>query len=476
MFAAANAQHEARQRRGFLAIAALIVLLALSVRVAYVAGEKIDYPIRGDINQYVLYAWNLTHRGVFSTALPDVDVAPSDSYRGPGYPAMLATTMILAGHSDLPLRAGPEGNAALGLATDTWMQLAYAFQIILGAATAALTIVLARFWLGRGWSLGAGLLVALWPHLISFTGILLSETLFAFVLMLSIVCLCAAERRNDWRIMSGAGLCWGLTYLVNPIVFFFIPLIALALRSRQRLALVLLASFALAPFAWTLRSAGVEGGSAVQRVEENFVQGSWPQYHAAENSRFDNAISQQILSAIDEEIRVMRGSLRAGLGMTRERMALDPPYYLSWYLLQKPYLLWDWSIRVGAGDIYFLPVERSPFERIAALAAIRSAYQQVNPLIFALAGIAALGLLFVAVFRSGRRSFAATAVAVFVLYVTFVHVLLQAEPRYSVAYRPAEALLALTAVAWLLGLVAKRSPLALGQSADAGVAGAEERR
>src|SRR5215472_18356907 len=96
-----------RARRRFLLVAGLIVLLAMSLRALYVEMAQVEFPIRGDINQYVLYGWNLAHRGTFSTALPAAPTAVPDSYRGPGYPALLAAAMLAAGHSDLPLSPGP---------------------------------------------------------------------------------------------------------------------------------------------------------------------------------------------------------------------------------------------------------------------------------------------------------------------------------------------------------------------------------
>jgi hypothetical protein len=61
-----------------------------------------------------------------------------------------------------------------------------------------------------------------------------------------------------------------------------------------------------------------------------------------------------------------------------------------------------------------------------------------------------------------------------VLYLTAVHVVLQAEPRYSIAYRPEEVLLAVTALAWLAARVVRlRRPPA---AADATPAAVDESR
>jgi len=452
MDAVAEGPESISSRRRFVLRGAAIVALALGIRVLYVWMATAEYPIRGDVNQYVLYAWNMSHRGTFSTALPNDTLTPPDSYRGPGYPAFLATSMMLAGHSDLPLRLGPGGTSALGYATDTWMQIALRLQVLLGTATVWLVIVLGRFWLGRGWSLSAGLMTALWPHLVAFTGVLLSETFFAFALMLGLWLLCSANDAVSRKRMLAGGIVWGMAYLINPVAALF-PLMGGALvllRGQRKLAMVFLASFALAPGLWAIRNAlSVHDSGTLQRMEENFVQGSWPEFLVAFNTRHDNDISRQIVEAVNAEGQQLRESPTKGLANIEERIAQDPLYYFSWYLWRKPYLLWDWSIRVGTGDIYFLPVQHSPYDKIPLLSVLNSAFRWVNPLVFALAVASLVSILWFSVWRGRRENFALLMTCLLVLYVTAVHVALQAEPRYSIPYRPEEILLAVTALAWL---------------------------
>ena len=438
-------------RRGSTFCTAVIVAFALAIRVLYVWMATVEFPIRGDVNQYVLYAWNLSQRGVFSTALPNAETATPDNYRGPGYPAFLAVTMTLAGHSDLPLRPGPGGQYALGYASDTWMRIALGLQILLGTATVWLVIVLARFWLPDGGALAAGLVTALWPHLVTFTGVLLSETLFAFLLVLALWMLCRAYEAGGWTHVAAAGTAWGIAYLVNPIVAFF-PIVAAATIAgggKRKVAVIFLAGFALMPGLWAMRNAlNVPDSGALQRMEENFVQGSWPEFLIAFNSRFDDDVSRQIVEAANEEVRQFKQSAATGLSGMAERMAQDPLYYCAWYLARKPYLLWDWSIRVGTGDIYFLPVKHSEFEKIPILSGVRDALRWLNPLIFALAVFASLAILGLKLLRRKESGFPAFATSLLALYLTIVHVVLQAEPRYSIPYRPEEILLAITSIVW----------------------------
>jgi hypothetical protein len=48
--------------------------------------------------------------------------------------------------------------------------------------------------------------------------------------------------------------------------------------------------------------------------------------------------------------------------------------------------------------------------------------------------------------------------ALLFLYVTAVHVVLQAEPRYAISYRPVEMLLAVSALAWAIAWLRSRLP------------------
>ena len=139
-------------------------------------------------------------------------------------------------------------------------------------------------------------------------------------------------------------------------------------------------------------------------------------------------------------------------------MGAAPGYYLRWYLLEKPYLLWDWDIRVGAGDIYVNAIDRSPFERNPMLRGLRSLLHLLNPLVFVLA---LAGLLAIAR-RSwrGEASGAAMLTALAFVYVTAIHNVFQAEPRYAIAYRPEELLLAFAALAALAEAWRRRRGLA----------------
>jgi hypothetical protein len=424
-----------REGRRTIWLALAITLLALALRASFLAGAQVEAPVRGDIVEYWAYAWNLVHHGVFSLAPASASVPAPDAWRGPFYPFFLAACLRLA-HGDM----------------DRAIAIAQWLQIGVGTLLVPLTIGLGRQWLSRNAALLAGLGVALWPHLVVFAGTLLSETWFAFFLLLAAWLTAIAQARDDSRLAIAAGLAAGLGALVNPLLLLFPPVLALLLawRGQRRVALAYLGAFVLLAGAWAARGATLppDAGTAA-RARTNLVQGSYPLLHAAMNDRYDNEIAAAYYDEIEREAAAMNADPRAGYARFGERLRAEPGTYLRWYLLQKPWLLWDWSVRVGWGDVYFLETHRSPFERVPVLRVLHDTVRALNPLVFALALAAALwSLACLARLRAATPAeLARLQVGLLCCYVTAVHMVLQAEPRYAVAYRPLEILLAVSACA-----------------------------
>ena len=61
---------DARAHRRFLLALLLLTLFAWLLREYFVLATVVEAPIRGDVRDYVAYAWNLVHHGVFSKAWP----------------------------------------------------------------------------------------------------------------------------------------------------------------------------------------------------------------------------------------------------------------------------------------------------------------------------------------------------------------------------------------------------------------------
>lgn len=405
----------------FLLALVLLTLLAYLIRQHFILVTQVEAPIRGDIRQYVAYAWNLLHHGVFSQTPPGESIPSPDKFRSPGYPAFLMTWMALA-------RIG-EG----------WYWLALHAQAVLGALTATFSMIIARHWLAGGWALLAGMLVAVWPHHVAATGALLSEVVFGFVLALAALATAEALRRKQAGWAITAGFAWGGAVLINPVSLLFPPLVALIfLRERMaRCALFLLIAAMLGPGAWSVRNLAIDEAPP-GRAAINIAQGSWPLYHEAHMQvlRYDNPIAHEVMGRINREAMLLATDPAAGLSAIGERMADDPPHYLRWYFLQKPYLLWDWDIRLGAGDVYFHAQRGSPLESNPVLSATKQALKLINPLIFGVSAVASGLLLFGWLRRRPWAPAAAALVAGFCLYITAIHVAFQAEPRYAIPYRP----------------------------------------
>jgi hypothetical protein len=89
------------------------------------------------------------------------------------------------------------------------------------------------------------------------------------------------------------------------------------------------------------------------------------------------------------------------------------------------------------------------------LRACASVLKVLNPLLFfaSLFAASAIVVRFVMRWRDRSRD-AAVVVAGLFFYVTVVYSILQSEPRYSIAFRPAEILLFVTMLVWLWRAVA----------------------
>jgi 4-amino-4-deoxy-L-arabinose transferase-like glycosyltransferase len=227
--------------RGFHALAALIVLAGLYVRVA----DPILAPVtlrdgRGgmaDSVTYLLLAGNLAAGNGFS-----VDPQPpyrSYTTRAPLYPAFLASILLVAGEDYVAIRV---------------------VQGLLGVATAALGFLAfaklrPRFHAASGLAVLA--LLFLDPSIHLLDGEILSESLAAFFMTAAVFAAVRAGPRPAG--LAAAGLCLGLLMLTRPEHLFFPVALALVLAilraPRWKLLLpCLLVASALVILPWSIRN------------------------------------------------------------------------------------------------------------------------------------------------------------------------------------------------------------------------------
>ncbi len=233
-----------RESPATLAILAVLVLAGLGLRVGYAVEQPATPP--PDAEAYARIAESLHVDGSFDARPEGVarEVQPSDAY-SPGLPLLVAGVYELTGGAHLTL--------------------ALVLLAILGTGAIPMAYLLGRRFAGPvAGLLGAGAL-ALYPALLEYQGMLLTEPLAAFLLSAGLVALLsAADTPRPWR-WAGTGAVFGLLALVRPeylLLALGLPLAWLAreaLRGRAwrglpPVALSLLATaLVLAP--WTVRNA-----------------------------------------------------------------------------------------------------------------------------------------------------------------------------------------------------------------------------
>jgi len=412
----------------------VLTAAAWTLRECFVLAMQVDTPIQGDSRQYVAYAWNLIHLGTFSQVWPGQGIPVPDAFRGPGYPSLIA----------LAMRLTP--------ASGDWYAPLLQVQVLLGTFTVTCVGLLARHWLSRWWSLAAAALLAIWPHHVVASGVLLGEVLFGFLLMLALLLAAESTRRSNGRWALGAGAAMSCASLTNPVAL-LLPLVVAAIfliSGRRRLAGILLLAGLAGPAGWGMRGAMIDvPDDGPGRAAINLVQGSWPMYHEAhfQVRRYGNPIAREMLAEMDAEARLLAHDRISGLARIGTRLARDPMHSLEWYLLRKPFLLWDWDIRIGVGDVYFQRVRNSLLETNPVLHAAKQGLKTLNSILFSLV-LAGCVLALGASRRRPDTNQAAALVALAALYLTAVHVVFQAEPRYAIAYRGIELMLAIHTLAW----------------------------
>lgn len=127
-------------------------------------------------------------------------------------------------------------------------------QALLGVAVCLLTCSIARRLCGERGGAIAGLIVACYPGLVIYTGLLMSENIFIFLLTASLWML--LRENNGPLLDAAAGITMGLACLTRSILVGFIPVAALWLLWRRRRygALLFLAGGLLAIAPWSLRN------------------------------------------------------------------------------------------------------------------------------------------------------------------------------------------------------------------------------
>jgi 4-amino-4-deoxy-L-arabinose transferase-like glycosyltransferase len=303
---------------------AAVLALAAAVRLAFVFRAPLF--VVNDSLSYVLPAWELIHGDGFFPLFK----------RPPLYPLMLANVLWLFGED-------PQAIAVV--------------QHALGLLIVGLTFMLGFMLAGTLGGSVAGLLSALSSPLILTEHYLMSETLYALLLVASVIVFIVAEKQGSIGLALVTGALLGLAALTRPIAQMIVPLLALWLLWRYRhhqskaakLAVGLCVAFVLVVTPWMVRNLLVQGsfsvaggmgeGIAVRtiRYEQRFdFRASGPEEEPLRSARriyrdeAEDGSAYELAARLRDELSVtpaVADGLMRQIAM--EAIGRQPAYYLS---------------------------------------------------------------------------------------------------------------------------------------------------
>ena len=224
-------------------MAILVIFTAFLVRIlfnVYVVGiEEPGLGVFPDSKEYDALGWSLASGRGFG-----IDEVPS-TYRAPGYPFFLSIIYVLFGHSYAAVKI---------------------IQSLIGSLTCLFVFLIGeRLFTKRVGVIAAGV-AAVYPYLVVYTGVLLSETLFVFLSMGFLYLLVRLSPAFTWWQAGSAGLLLGAMNLTRPVILLF-PIFLFfwgwaRFGTKVKAAIltgVVLGSMCLVVLPWTLRNYLVTG-------------------------------------------------------------------------------------------------------------------------------------------------------------------------------------------------------------------------
>jgi 4-amino-4-deoxy-L-arabinose transferase-like glycosyltransferase len=246
-----------------------IVAVGAVLRIAWAVTQAENPKGLHDPGLYMVLADQVANGHGYS--YPGVDGGVT-AYYPPGYPLLLAALMWGIGLL-------PGDVAAFDVAL--WA------NVLLSVATIPLVFALGRRLASPVVGLVAAAAFAVWPNLVIHSGVILTETLFLFLLVsMFLVALATPEvaRRPGWRRLATVGVLFGLAGLVRPVSLVIAPLFLLlwwsdgVARAVRYTAIVGLATVAVI-VPWTIRNV-VQMDSPVllsANFGDNFCVGNNPE-------------------------------------------------------------------------------------------------------------------------------------------------------------------------------------------------------
>jgi 4-amino-4-deoxy-L-arabinose transferase-like glycosyltransferase len=233
---------------------AVILILALALRIAEVQRTNASYRPINDAGSYLSLASDVAHTGDYPLShRPGAGAAGTrgpSAYFAPGYPYFLAIVDLIDGH------AVPRDGA---------IHPARIAQAVLGTITVALIGAVALELFGATAGLIALVLAAIYPVGIELAGTLVAENLLTPLVLAAVYAGLRARRagrpRRAYGWVAGAGVLTGVATLTHEnAVLIALPLLAALWRVGPRRLVapgLLIATTALTILPWTIRNAEV---------------------------------------------------------------------------------------------------------------------------------------------------------------------------------------------------------------------------
>ena len=349
--------------RTFLVWVGLGCMLVVGAWLRIVAIEEtvVDHPIRADAAEYYLSAYNLVVHGTYSRSPAGLNSfgvpLSADAYRYPGLPLVISPFIWANKRAILSFLPTVDVAAVL---RDVQI-----VNVLADVAAIALIFFAASLALPSWAALGAGLLTAISPHLVSFTVYLLTEPIAAMLTCLLLAAVAAVASRGEVASgrgpFIGIGIIAGVLSMFRPIYLLCAPVIVLAFSGRYGLRKALVGALigtVLTVSPWFVRNAvSVSAhGEPSYNLATAMLDGAYPGYMLNGDPRTFPYPGQS-----DPGYREARKDVLSGLHEIARRFAADPLGMAAWYGFGKLRYLWQWQNLDGVGDIFIYPVIKSPF-------------------------------------------------------------------------------------------------------------------
>ncbi|MBF0202779.1 MAG: glycosyltransferase family 39 protein [Desulfamplus sp.] len=396
----------------------MILILSLFIRLSYVLTVDVDNPSRADAGKYLTIAINWLDHGIYSHV---PKATKHNSFITPGYPLFLATL----------IKCTPDLSKLYPLILIT--------QAVLSTLTVGLIYLIGLRFMPFAWAAVATAITAISPHAITFSGYILTETLFTFLMVLSIYCATLLlSRKSLWLAVMFAVAAVEASFvrpafLLFPL-FFIIVLFFKSefLQSRIKITATILVIMILFWMPWQIWQKKHQQPNGENLFIASLALGSYP------NLIYKNPALKGFPYREDPESKKIGKDLISAISVIKYRASKEPLKYLYWYTIGKPRMFFQWSILVGQGGPFIYPVKSSIYNHnwVAFQSLVIMSF--LHPIFV---GLTFLLVIFMLIKRLRRISLTesekfAMPALMSIFYFAFIHTILAPLPRYSVPLHP----------------------------------------